>query len=303
MSRICPLCGGSQFTDARFGLLRCVQCDLVVNEVVWESAANEKLNEVSFGDNYVPVRSFWVRMFENLNNRRTISCLHCAADVTCGRLLEIGVGSGSFLTYAKAHGYSPCGCDLSAAICRRVEQSTGLSMHCGLLESMPDNQLFDVVVMNHVLEHVSDPVAFLNAVRVRLKPGGVLHLAVPNVGAWEAMLPGWNSYEPYHLLYFTQKTLRLVAEKSGFKIHHLTTHESFSGWFLAILRTLLKKDHLKPVQQSQRASIRQPTSFVEHAYRVVMITWGVITLPIRRIQELMGKGDEVILLARNGRDG
>jgi 2-polyprenyl-3-methyl-5-hydroxy-6-metoxy-1,4-benzoquinol methylase len=280
-----------------------MQCDLVVNELVWQPAANEELNELSFGDNYVPVRSFWVRMFENLNNRRTLSRLRRVADITGGRLLEIGVGSGSFLTYAKAHGYSPFGCDLSAAICRRVEQSTGLSMHCGLLESMPDNQLFDVVVMNHVLEHVSDPVAFLNAVRQRLKLGGVLHLAVPNVGAWEAQLSGWNSYEQYHLLYFTQKTLRLAAEKAGLEIQSLSTHESFSGWFLAILRTLLKKDHLKPVQPTQSTRIKQSIPFVEHAYRLVMVTLGFFTLPFRRIQELMGKGDEVILLARNVRNG
>lgn len=301
MSRICPLCGGTRFAGWRFGLLRCEQCNFVVDGLVWRSAANAQLNEASFDDNYEPVRSFWVRMFETLNNRRTMGRLRPAADIAGGgRLLEIGVGSGSFLAYAKTHGYSPIGCDLSAAICSRVERNTGITMHCGSLESLPDEQLFDVVVMNHVLEHVSDPVALLKAVRTRLKPGGVLHLAVPNVGAWEAQLPGWNSYEPYHLLYFTLRTLRLTAEKAGFEIQHLTTHESFSGWFLAILRTLLRKFNSEQAQQSPSASIKQSTSFVEHAYRLVMVTWGLLTLPFRRLQELLGKGDEAIVVARNG---
>jgi hypothetical protein len=40
-------------------------------------------------------------------------------------------------------------------------------------------------VMNHLLEHVAGPVALLNAARGRLRSGGLLHLAVPNVGSWE----------------------------------------------------------------------------------------------------------------------
>ncbi len=302
MSRTCPLCGGTRFAGWRFELLRCEQCDLVMAESVWRPAANEQLNEASFGNDRKSVHSFWVRMFETLNNRRTISRLRRAGDAGGGgRLLEIGVGSGSFMAHAKLRGYSPLGCDLSAAICRRVERNTGLSMHCGPLESLGDERPFDVVVMNHMLEHVSDPIVLLKAVRARLKPGGVLHLAVPNAAAWEARLPGWNSYEPYHLLYFTPRTLRLAAEQAGLEIQHLTTHESFSGWFLSILRTLLRKNHLKPVQQSHReqASSNRPL-YVEHAYRAVMTIWGLFTLPLRRLQEVLGNGDEVILIAKRG---
>lgn len=298
--RTCLLCAHTDFTDWRFGLFRCVGCGLIVDPAIFRPGAAEALNEGAFGDNYEPVRSFWVRMFETLNNRRTMSRLRPAADIAGGRLLEIGVGSGSFLAYAQAHGYSPIGCDLSAAICSKVERNTGIIVHCGSLESLPHEQLFDVVVINHVLEHASDPVALLKAARTFLKPGGVLHLAVPNVAALEARLPGWNSYEPYHLLYFTPLTLRLAAEKAGFEIQHLTTHESFSGWFLAILRTLLRKSNSEQAQQSTDASIKQSTAFVEHAYRLVMVIGGLLTLPFRRLQELLGKGDEIILLARNG---
>ena len=301
MSRTCPLCDGTIFADWRYGLLRCEQCDLVVAGSVWQPVDNEQLNEASFGGDDEPVRSFWVSVFESLNNRRTMSRLRGVVGIG-GQLLEIGVGSGSFLAYAQAHGYVPLGCDLSPMICSRVEQNTGIAMHCGSLESLSNEQRFDVVVMNHVLEHVSDPVVLLKAVRARLKPNGVLHLAVPNAGAWEARLPGWNSYEPYHLLYFTPRTIRLAAEKSGFTIQHLTTRESFSGWFLAILRTLLGKSHSRQYSEESSASITQSTSFVEHAYRVVMVAGGLLTLPFRRLQELLGKGDEVILLARNGID-
>lgn len=86
MSRICPLCGGNVFEDWQFGLFRCRQCNLIEDEAVWRPAANEQLNEASFGDSYNPVRSFWVRMFETLNNRRTINRLRRDGGGDCWRL-------------------------------------------------------------------------------------------------------------------------------------------------------------------------------------------------------------------------
>lgn len=299
MAKACPTCGGTDFSTWRFGLLCCAKCELVVDAAVWRPTANEQMEEAFFGESYEPVRSFWVRSFEALNNRRTMKRLRGHAGLA-GSLLEIGVGSGSFLAYAQARGFVPLGCDLSPAICRRVERNTGINIHCGPLESLPDQQRFDVVVMNHVLEHVSDPQSLLKAALAHLKPGGVLHLAVPNVAALEARLPGWTSYEPYHLLYFTPRTLRATAEEVGFEILEVTTHESFSGWFLAILRTLLKKDHSAQVQPGANTSAKGSTSILEHGYRLTMVAWGLATLPLRRLQEMLGKGDEVILLARNG---
>ena len=140
------------------------------------------------------------------------------------------------LTHAH-EGTVPCGCDISAATCSRVARTFDVRMFCGSLQSLPDDDLFDVVVMNHVLEHVADPLALLTAARRRLRSGGVLHLAVPNVASWEARCSGWNSYAPYHLLFFTPGTLRLAAQKVGFEIRSLATHESFSGWFLTLFRT------------------------------------------------------------------
>jgi len=301
LANACPFCGGMNFAAWRFGLLRCANCELIVDAAIWRPAANEQMEDDFFGESYEPIKSFWVRMFESINNRRTMGRLR--RNGVAGSLLEIGVGSGSFLAYAQTRGFDPLGCDLSAAICRKVERNHGLKMHRGPLESLPNHQQFDVIVMNHVLEHVSDPLALLRTIRVRLKRGGLLHLAVPNVAAWEARLPGWNSYEPYHLLYFTPRTLRATAEAAGLEIIELNTHESFSGWFLAILRSLLKQNYSARVQQRANRGAKPLRSLVEHGYRLTTVFWGGITLPLRQLQGHLGRGDEVILLARKGEHG
>lgn len=86
------------------------------------------------------------------------------------RLLEIGVGSGSFLNSARRRGYEVMGCDLSAPICKHVRQAYGILMHGKTLVTLTGENRFDVVVMNHVLEHVNQPIALLKEVRRLLAP-------------------------------------------------------------------------------------------------------------------------------------
>ena len=140
-----------------------------------------------------------------------------------------------------------------------------------------------------------DPQSVLKAALARLKTGGLLHIAVPNIESWEAKLPGWVSYEPYHLLYFTPCTLRAAIERSGFHVVEIKTHESFSGWFLALIRTLL---HYRGRSTTHSAGESSPPLVMEHCYRTAMAASGLVTLPIRLLQELVGRGDEIILLAR-----
>jgi len=46
---------------------------------------------------------------------------------------------------------------------------------------------------------LSDPKALLKAARGTPETRRIAALAVQR-GSWDARLPGWNSYEPYHLL-------------------------------------------------------------------------------------------------------
>jgi len=248
-----------------------------------------------FDEDYDPQESPWVRFFEYWNNRRTLNRI-ISLSTTGSRLLEIGVGSGSFLAFAKSRGFQVTGCDLSGPICRLAERKFRLPVHHGGANTLPDEPVFDVVVMNHVLEHVPDPVGLLREVQRRMKPGGVLHVAVPNVDSWESMFPGWTGFEPYHLVYFHPATLRDTAERAGLLVTQVFTHESFSGWFLALLRTFMG---IKRLEASRCISVRKrrATSLAEHAYRTVMVFSGMITWPLRKLQASLGKGDEAVLIA------
>ena len=126
--RACPLCTAEDFEPFRFGLLQCRGCGLVVDPAIFQSGAAEALNEEAFGEAYDTGRSFWVRSFEAVKNRRYLANLR-RVGVTGGKLLEVGVGTGSFLTAARKAGFEVEGCDLSEPLCQRVQQATGITVH------------------------------------------------------------------------------------------------------------------------------------------------------------------------------
>lgn len=293
----CPLCRARDFVPFRFGLLRCAGCGLVVDPAIFLTGSAEAINEAAFGDGYEIARSFWVRMFEASKNRRYLANLR-RAGVTVGKLLEVGVGTGSFLRAARDAGFDVEGCDLSSSLCQRVQQNTGITVHNVALDQLP-RAAYDVVAMHHVLEHVADPVAFLRAARERLKPNGVLHLAVPNVACWEARLPSWNLYLPVHLAYFDSASLANAITRCGLSVRWIKTHDTFSAWFLALVRLLLR---IRPrSDQVIAASIgRVPPwwNYVEHPYRIAMVAAGLTTWPLRVLQGAIGKGDELLIVAK-----
>jgi 2-polyprenyl-3-methyl-5-hydroxy-6-metoxy-1,4-benzoquinol methylase len=298
----CPICGGTTFHAWMLGLIQCNSCKIILSPSVWQPLANEQMESDWFGEDYQPQKSFWVEQFEALNNRKTLGRI-AVTRAHGQRLLEIGVGSGSFLKAARKQGYEVVGCDLSAPICDRVRKVHGIEMHCGALATLTSETGFDVIVLNHVLEHVPSPVEFLREVNQLLSADGIVHIAVPNVDCWEARLSGWTSFEPYHLTYFAPATLKATVGLSGLSVVNLTTHDSFSGWFLAVLRTVLGVNRsFGAVTRSLKSKVGRASGqrfmLVEHLYRMAMVVFGAVIWPIRFIQTRIGRGDEIICIAR-----
>lgn len=83
------------------------------------------------------------------------------------------------------------------------------------LDDMPPDQQFDVILCNHVLEHLADPVDTVRRLRKHLKPGGVLYAEVPMETRGGIQL----SYDPVtHINFFTQNSFELMFERSGYRI-------------------------------------------------------------------------------------
>jgi hypothetical protein len=101
------------------------------------------------------------------------------------------------------------------------------------------------------------------------------------------------------LTYFNPHSLKHTVEKSGLIINSLSTNESFSGWFLAVLRTLLGVNRSGSLMKRRGGRglerIKETKSIIfEHPYRFAMLCAGLGLWPLRYIQTKWGFGDEVI---------
>jgi len=137
-----------------------------------------------------------------------------------GRLLDVGCALGDFLLEAKASGWDVEGVEISSFAAQRARER-GLRVTAGRLEELDlPEATFDVITLYDSVEHLTDPIATLAAVRRLLVPGGLVHLVTPNVGGLQARLLGrhWYHYKPgEHLFYFAPRTLRAALEAAGLR--------------------------------------------------------------------------------------
>lgn len=98
-----------------------------------------------------------------------------------GRLLEMGPAEGVMTALIAAERSDLHLLDGSAVYCESLRQRfPRAQVHCALFEDFRTEALFDAIMLGHVLEHVSDPVAVLRLVRSWLGPSGRVFAAVPN---------------------------------------------------------------------------------------------------------------------------
>lgn len=102
----------------------------------------------------------------------------------CETVLEIGCGSGQFLKMASAHGLNVKGIDLNPVA---VEAARAVGLHA-TTDSLDDvyaaGVRYQAVCAFQVLEHVGDPLAFIDQVVKLVAPGGYLLFCTPDGDGW-----------------------------------------------------------------------------------------------------------------------
>ncbi|HXX81835.1 MAG TPA: class I SAM-dependent methyltransferase [Thermodesulfovibrionales bacterium] len=138
-----------------------------------------------------------------------------------GRILDIGCGRGLFLKIMRDDGWEVNGVEFSVEPASNVY---GIPVMSGEPTSwgFPD-AAFDVITMNHVLEHLLQPREMVHECRRLLKKGGLLMCAVPNFLSLQSSMGKkvWFHLDvPYHIYHFSEEGLRAVLTESGFRIVH-----------------------------------------------------------------------------------
>lgn len=136
------------------------------------------------------------------------------------RLLEIGCGGGLLLQIANRLGWDTYGTEISPSLCARLRPTMGKRLWEGdFREAGFAKHSFDVVAMIEVIEHLTEPLAYVVAARELLRPGGLLFLTTPNYGGISSrvLADRWRAVGDEHLNYFDPSSICRLLRRAGFE--------------------------------------------------------------------------------------
>ncbi|MDO9155387.1 MAG: class I SAM-dependent methyltransferase, partial [Sediminibacterium sp.] len=138
-----------------------------------------------------------------------------------GRILDIGAGVGAFASTMKEQGWHTTALEPDSSARAEAKKQYGIDLMLPNELYSFEPQIFDVITMWHVLEHVHDLQGYWKNFNRVLPVGGKLIIAVPNYTSSDAEHYGaiWAAYDvPRHLYHFSPASMAQLAGMHGFSI-------------------------------------------------------------------------------------
>ena len=159
-------------TDGNLEFVRCSNCGLI-----WRSPESADISR-EYEEHYFSSKNYLRNRNHKIEKSGWFIDMALQHFPTAGSLLEIGCSVGNTLEAARLRKLSHLGTDVSTyavEYCR----SCGLNAEVKSLESLVEERHpFDIVYMQHVLEHFRDPFLTVRQCYQLLNPGGVLIIIV-----------------------------------------------------------------------------------------------------------------------------
>ncbi len=220
---VCPFCGEAKYDplhgEGRFQMVSCSSCQFIYLNPRPTGGAL-----LRFYQDYLPEEKSSVKAWQEMMR----SIFRKAANLIerykkQGRLLDVGAGFGFFLAEMRKRGWEVSGVELSQKAIDYARGALGIDVQLGPLEKIgfPESH-FDVVSGFYVIEHLPQPIEFLEECYRILKAGGVLLLRYPHTTPIKDLLQFFglqnHLYDlPAHLSDFSPEMIQRCLEKVGFE--------------------------------------------------------------------------------------
>lgn len=181
-------------------------------------------------------KSFLDKLYQRVRKytlKRKVSLIN-SFDVSGKKILDVGCGTGDFLATAQNDGWEVHGVEPSkeARIVSATKNIDALEDFSQLKEDG-----FDVITLWHVLEHVPNLLTYIETLKNKLKPDGVLLIAVPNYKSFDAghYKNYWAAYDvPRHLWHFSQRSIQKLFSEVGMTVGKVIPMK-FDSYYVSML--------------------------------------------------------------------
>lgn len=158
-------------------------------------------------------------------------------------VLEIGCGAGGTMRWLRTlrSVRHAIGFEMSATAAESARSAFDRVEVCDIEKTPLPQELFDLIIILDVLEHLVDPWSVVTRLREALTPGGTIIASIPNVGHYTVLIPllrGQWEYQDMglldrtHLRFFTAGSATALMSPSGLKVDFVGTRTMFplEGW-------------------------------------------------------------------------
>ncbi len=225
-----------------FKVVQCTRCGLVYQN----PRMTEKEYEAYYNSNYFSSQNY-LKVVEQKGkeyiNKYNLIERHLKSK---GKLLDIGCGTGHFLKIGKDRGWEVYGIELSKWAADYGRRNFNLDIRNIDIRNINLEEVagtwgvgFDVVTLNHVLEHLPSPSGAIKMISEILHEEGLILIEVPNeldqlMAFLIARVRKWlynRLYNFYiykgplihHTFFFTKDSLIKILERSQFQILYIRT--------------------------------------------------------------------------------
>lgn len=229
------LCGEQSvrflFTSGKYSVQKCLVCGQIYVSGINLISSCSEYDE----SRYFTERNNYLDKWEELSSHFQIILDKIKIYTSKGAVLDVGCSVGILLDVARNNGFAVKGVEFSTWASEFARQKGFDVMTGGLIEAAYPEKCFDVVVMNHVLEHIPKPIEIMAEISRILKDDGLLVIGVPNFGSYMAKLMKgkWFSLMPdQHIWQFTHESLGKLLLKTGFSEVYFEAKENHAvvGW-------------------------------------------------------------------------
>lgn len=257
----CPICNSEKqepfltvkdytVSQERFNIINCLNCSFKFTN---PRPDNERLSDYYKSEDYIShtntskgIISKLYHVVRNYTLKKKLELV--SAYVSRGTILDYGCGTGMFLKTCSDAGWEAFGMEPDSGA-RKIASEMKLSTYEDkkTLTLSLDNKQLDAITLWHVLEHVTDLEETLNFFKAKLKPNGVLIIAVPNHTSYDAKHYGefWAAYDvPRHLYHFEINTVSKLLSQYGFKLSD-TKPMKFDSFYVSMLSEKYKTGSIK----------------------------------------------------------
>jgi len=150
------------------------------------------------------------------------------------RVLEVGSGLG-YLTYSLSrHGFDATGIDISAHAVTLARRAFGDRYeNCDLDSFRLRGEPFDVVIAVELIEHLADPIAFIQRARTLVRDEGLTILTTPNRSDSPESVLWFTTCPPVHLWWFSEESFTFLARRLALALPEIVDYSSYyDGCFI-----------------------------------------------------------------------